>query len=151
MSYISQFRTQIRRLGIFAVAASTAIVPAQVPTKKPDTEDDKDNSSRPFADAGIIGAEDWKTQGYYHAYSEMDERIHRYQRLEELVSSDAEPGKLFWNQVKFFPSTNGTLSIRGTRSDGMEFIVRRSSIEDGAFDKLCDDLNTKLEVDHEQA
>ena len=149
MSYISHFRSQLKKLGIFAVAAASVVSPAQIPAKRPDSDDDKERSTRPFAETEIIGSEGWMFQGEWQADNEMDERVHRYMKLEELVSEENDRNGVFWKQVKFFRPSPTMIALRGTRSDGMEFIVRRSPIEKDAFDNLCDDLNSKLGSENE--
>lgn len=144
MSYISHFRRQLRLLGISALAAVSSIAPAQVPAKRPDAEDDKDKTTRPFAQDDIIGNEDWKVQGQHHSWKEMDEHIHRHMILEEMVQ--AEPvGAIFLVQIRYFRESESVGSLRGTRNDGREIVVRRTKLpsetENESFHLLCDDLS----------
>lgn len=145
MSYISHFRRQLRLLGISALAAVSSIAPAQVPAKKPDVDEDKDGTTRPFADNEVIGSEDWKTQGTFVDAFQMGDHIQRHYKLEEMVQRDAV-GEFFWVQLRYFRESPAIMTLRGTRNDGRDFYVKRgvSGSELESFGLLCDDLDRQL-------
>ena len=148
MSYISHFRRQLRLLGISALAAVSSIAPAQVPAKKPDVDEDKDGTVRPFADNEVLGSEDWKLQGKYIDVLHMDDHMHRYGKLEEMVQRDPDDGGFFWVQVRFFRESDSAITLRGMRNDGREFFVRGNvdGSEIKSFDGLCNELDGQLKL-----
>lgn len=117
------------------------------------------SKKRTFNDSGVIGFEDWKCQGDYVALESMDEHIHRYGALDDLVNQEPTNDGSFWKSVRYHVEQDDGhtyISLDGTRNDGNRFSARREVLEytytfmRKSFDDLCDELNDKLTGDEEK-
>ena len=138
----------LKTLGVLGITASASIGAPQLPPVKKSEEDE---SRRAFEDSDIIGASDWKTQGNYLPLRSLDEHIHRYSKLEEMVSTVVWNGR-FWTKVRFANEGNGFIALHGLRNDEQKFCVRREFTQEGNedFDLLCRQLDNCLKLDKDK-
>jgi hypothetical protein len=116
------FKGIFKRIGLFGVVASSAFGAPPPPIQKR-WEDTHGSAVTPDEDGDIIGTN--FTQGMHYPMRDMDEYLHRYEKLEELVSHDNDKGEFFWEKVNMVNEGDNTFVLRGRRNDGKEFSVRK--------------------------
>lgn len=140
---LKMFRNKIAVFGI----ALASMFGAPLPMVNKSHEDEGDAGLNLVEEEGIICSEDI-VQGEWQGWADLDERLYRYESMENLVAHDNEIDGKFWKTANF--STNERHhTIHGVRSDDAEFVT------DGYFDlhdkhrfnQLCQDFNKNLRVE----